>query len=1208
MKKKPTYEELLAQIKDFKKEIKNLKSASIAGETTSKSSRFVKSEKFNSLRKLAEKKLELLGSNNKKRKKSDLDELPELIHDLEVYQIELEIQNEELNKTQAQLTEAYEKYRDLYDNAPAGYFTLSHDGKIVDLNNFATLLIGYKKGDIVNNFFVKLLKREDHKNFLNCLKEVFFTGKKQICEVLIEKKDNTLRYAQLSVTALIDEKGKIKNYKIIAEDITEKKKQREQIEKHSKILEKTVKQRTQKLQEVVKKLEKEIKAREILSGDLLSREKYLEALFENTLEAILVADDNGNYFDANSAVSKMIGYSLEEIKSMSVKELIAPENLEKAITKWDEFIKHKTQSGEIELVAKGGSTIICEYRAVADFIPGYHLSVLTDITDRKHYLDKLEKNNAFIKAILDNLPIGVAVNEFDSGFASYMNKKFVDIYGHPEEKLTDVSGFFDLVYPDPDYRKIIENRILNDIQSGDPNRMKWDDIVITTSTGEKRIISAVNIPIIEQNLMVSTVQDMTERKHAQEQIQKSEQYLRTILQTTVDGFWIVNSEKKFIEVNEAYCRMSGYSREEILQLEVSAIDAIEDQDEISRRIKEIMSKGSLVFETKHRRKDGSIFDVEVSVTFLNQDGGKLICFCRDITERKRGQLYRNLSAKLLQLLNEPADLHESLEKVLREIQTSTECDAVGIRLQYKEDYPYFVQHGFSEEFIKMENSLIKRSSDAGVCRNQDGSISLECTCGLVISGKTDSSNPLFTPGGSCWTNDSFPLLDLPENEDPRTHPRNKCIHWNYASVALIPLRKKQKIVGLLQLNAHRKGKFSIDVIEELEGIANQISEALMRKQAEEELRQSEEKFRQITENMGEVFWLRNEENNKMLYINPAYEKVWGRTCQSLYDNPRSFIDTVYEPDKPAVFAEYEKYMKTGIFNLDYRIVRPDGKIRWINARTFPVKDSYDKIIRHTGIAVDITSRKEVEEIIQQKNEELNSINAQKDKFFSIIAHDLRSPFQGFLGLTKTLSEEYLTFSINEMIEINSSLYKAAVNLYKLLENLLEWTRIQSGKMNFNPELINVAFLIGLNLESIKQSAAMKEISIESNVPDSLQVFADEKMIGTVIRNLLSNSVKFTNRGGKVLISANELNRDNIEIRVEDNGIGIPKEVIDNLFRVDVRTNTEGTEGEPSTGLGLVLCNEFIKKHDGEIFVESEVGKGTTFSFHLKKENLTKEIE
>jgi diguanylate cyclase (GGDEF)-like protein/PAS domain S-box-containing protein len=206
-----------------------------------------------------------------------------------------------------------------------------------------------------------------------------------------------------------------------------------------------------------------------------------------------------------------------------------------------------------------------------------------------------------------------------------------------------------------------------------------------------------------------------------------------------------------------------------------------------------------------------------------------------ITERKQADLYRTLTGEILTILNEPRPLRDSIARVLSAVKSRTGAAAVGMRLQEGDDFPYFVQEGFSQNFLLTENTLLERGADGGVCRDKNGAVSLECTCGLVVSGKTDPSNPLFTGGGSFWTNDSPLLLELPLDEDPRHRPRNTCIHTGYASVALVPIRAKGQIVGLFQLNDHRKGFFSLADIEQLEGIAAHVGEAFVRKQYEEEL-------------------------------------------------------------------------------------------------------------------------------------------------------------------------------------------------------------------------------------------------------------------------------------------------------------------------------------------------------------------------------------
>ena len=193
-------------------------------------------------------------------------------------------------------------------------------------------------------------------------------------------------------------------------------------------------------------------------------------------------------------------------------------------------------------------------------------------------------------------------------------------------------------------------------------------------------------------------------------------------------------------------------------------------------------------------------------------------------------IYREMAREVQQILNEPGELRDVITRVLATLKRQTGFDAVGIRLQEGNDFPYFAQQGFSKVFLLTENTLIAPAADGGLCRDKDGNVCLDCTCGLVISGKTDPSNPLFTRGGSCWTNDALQILDLPPDQDPRLHPRNQCIHQGYASVALVPIRSKDRIVGLLQFNDRHKGCFTRDTIEILEEIAAHIGVALMRRQ------------------------------------------------------------------------------------------------------------------------------------------------------------------------------------------------------------------------------------------------------------------------------------------------------------------------------------------------------------------------------------------
>jgi len=247
---------------------------------------------------------------------------------------------------------------------------------------------------------------------------------------------------------------------------------------------------------------------------------------------------------------------------------------------------------------------------------------------------------------------------------------------------------------------------------------------------------------------------------------------------------------------------------------------------------------------------------------------------------------------------------------------------------------------------------------------------------------------------------------------------------------------------------------------------------------------------------------------------------------------------------------------------------------------------------------EINITKQVEEEIQKHNEQLLRINAEKDKFFTIIAHDLKNPFQGLLSLTEMMASGEEDFTKAEITEYGRSIRESVSTLYKLIENLLEWAQIQKGSIIFIPKEIELQKIVLECIETVKQSAAQKGITIINEAAGTQKVYADEKMISTVLRNLLSNAVKFTRRDGKVIIKIKKMNSETVVVSVSDTGIGISEENIKKLFKIDGIVSTKGTEGELSTGLGLLLSKEFVEKHNGKIWVESEEGKGSTFNFSL----------
>jgi two-component system sensor histidine kinase/response regulator len=237
--------------------------------------------------------------------------------------------------------------------------------------------------------------------------------------------------------------------------------------------------------------------------------------------------------------------------------------------------------------------------------------------------------------------------------------------------------------------------------------------------------------------------------------------------------------------------------------------------------------------------------------------------------------------------------------------------------------------------------------------------------------------------------------------------------------------------------------------------------------------------------------------------------------------------------------------------------------------------------------------------IQHQNQLLQELNVNKDKFFSIIAHDLKSPLAGLLLFTSLITEKIDSWSTDEIKHNTTQLKVSMEHLYALLENLLTWARAQQGLIDYQPQALDISHIVTKNITLLAQNAEQKQITLTHAVPTQTAVYADVDMMDTVIRNLLSNAIKFTRAGGIVEISARSSEKT-VEIAVSDTGIGINPEKFSRLFRIESKYQRLGTAGEKGTGLGLILCQEFIAKHGGNIGVESEPGKGTTFTFTLPK--------
>lgn len=376
------------------------------------------------------------------------------------------------------------------------------------------------------------------------------------------------------------------------------------------------------------------------------------------------------------------------------------------------------------------------------------------------------------------------------------------------------------------------------------------------------------------------------------------------------------------------------------------------------------------------------------------------------------------------------------------------------------------------------------------------------------------------------------------------------------------------------------------------------------KQAIKELSFEKHLLQTFMDNIPDAVYFKDSES-RFLRINKAHASLFGLSdpSKAIGKTDNDFFSSVHAQ---GAFNDEQEIIKTGIPVIEKEEMETwtDRPSRWVSTTKMPLKDTKGNIVGIFGISRDITMHKQAEESLKSSETALKELNAAKDKFFSIIAHDLRSPFSGFVRLTEIMAEDVHSFTPDQLKEFSINMRNSAKGIYNLLENLLQWARLQQDSVAFNLQVLHLHQIVAECVAISSESARNKDIELAFNVPDDLAVLADSNILQTIIRNLVSNALKFTLRNGQVTVTAKAIDESDVEVAVKDTGIGMNREMVNNLFRLDVKTNREGTEGEASSGLGLLLCKEFVEKLGGKMWVESKEAKGTSFFFSLQRQSNT----
>jgi len=710
-----------------------------------------------------------------------------------------------------------------------------------------------------------------------------------------------------------------------------------------------------------------------------------------------------------------------------------------------------------------------------------------------------------------------------------------------------------LLYSVDDFisRKVIYSKIIhpNDIENVTNEVSKYSDTNVNSFEHKTyRIIDkngnikwVKDITHIKRNInneithYEGIIIDITEQKESEHELKISEEYYKSIMENSSDVISVIDKNGKSIFRSASYEKVMGFTAEEMLGKNIFQFVFPDDKERLLKQLGE-----SIATPNKTHKINFKAYHKDGTLRYLEGSGKNMLA-----SPIVKGIIinYRDITER---------------KKIERAIKESEE--------KYKNIIENFTDVYYRADSEGKITMVSPSAMEIFRCSSIDEIIGFSIE--NVYSKKEDRAKFLQKLKKEGRVKNFRTILI-----------RNDGTEVYVETTAKLLLDENNKYIGV-------------------EGIVRDISE---RKEAELALKASNEKYQTVANYTYDwEYWI--DTNNNFAYVSPSSERITGYKPKEFYED-KNLMHKIIHPDDKGILEEHKKsFIKKGIRStLEFRIITKNNKTEWIGHVCQNVFDKKGKFLGIRGNNRLITKRKLVQEQIKKNEIELKELNAAKDKFFSIIAHDLRSPFNSMFGFSELLTSNFDKYDSEKQKKYLNIIHDGIRNTYKLLDDLLLWSRSQQGTMDFNPEKINLFLLTDETCEVLYQIVEAKSIKLINNIPENISVFADIDMLSTILRNLLSNSIKFTKKGGRIIVDAIIVKKGkngSVQISIKDNGIGIPKEKQVKLFDIRENTSTAGTENETGTGLGLILCKEFVEKHNGKIWFESEVNIGTTFYFTI----------
>lgn len=590
----------------------------------------------------------------------------------------------ELYRIRQNAAEKERKFEGIFRHSNIGIGMADANANIIDANDELLKILGYGKNELLGMNFTEFTHPDDIHNEISLMQQI---KDNQIDSYRIEKryvtKTKETVWVDLSVDCLRDARGTVTGFFGMIMDISENKLARQA---------------------------------------LTESEALYRQYFEAAPYAILIGDTY-TVSSPNRKAMDLFGYTTEEFMRLTPVDLSPEKQPDGSLSKEKvPYYLEKAMQGEIQAFEwlhkkKDGSLFDAHVSLCRVDIQGNArtMAFILDITDRNQYLNELHQKNIFIETVLDNLPIGLALNRIQEGTAIYLNKKFTEIYGWPEIELTDINSFFLKVFPNKKYRDSVSKKIMEDINSGDPLRMHWENITVTHQNGEKRIVNAVNIPLLEQNTMVSTVMDVTERNRYLQEIQQQNAFIETILDNLPIGLYILDTEYRYILFNKTMETYSGLKKENIIGRNIFELNPHFSKSNSLRSYIEKSMKGKFIITPDyihpHDPKKNTWF---YSILYPNKDpDGNItgvVSQVIDITERKRSEQLLVIQNREYEALNEKLlKTNEELYKAKEKAEESDRLKTVFLNnMSHEIRTPMNGIMGFAELLDKPDLAVEKR--------------------------------------------------------------------------------------------------------------------------------------------------------------------------------------------------------------------------------------------------------------------------------------------------------------------------------------------------------------------------------------------------------------------------------------------------------------------------------------------------------------------